>query len=72
VVFDEGSGDTHLLDPLAAELLKALAESPADLPTLIARLTARLGLEPDAEIADHARVTMNRFRELGLVERALS
>lgn len=72
MVFDEGSGDTHLLDPLAAELLKALEESPADLPTLIARLTARLGLEPDVEIADHARATMGRFRELGLVEEALS
>jgi PqqD family protein of HPr-rel-A system len=68
VVFDEGSGDTHLLDPLAAETLKALEEFPADVPALIARVTARLGLERDLQIERHVRATIERFREIGLVE----
>ena len=37
VIFDEGSGDTHLLDPLAAEFLKVLEESPGEVPGLARR-----------------------------------
>jgi PqqD family protein of HPr-rel-A system len=69
VVFDEGSGDTHLLDALAAEVLKALEDAPGDVPTLIARVAGRLRIEPDPEIERHIRATMQRFREAGLAER---
>jgi PqqD family protein of HPr-rel-A system len=68
VVFDEGSGDTHLLDALAAAVLKALEEFPADVPTLIARVAARVGPESAAEVEGHVRATIERFREIGLVE----
>jgi PqqD family protein of HPr-rel-A system len=64
VVFDEGSGDTHLLDPLAAEVLKALEEHPADVPALL----TRLGFAQDTEIEGHVRATLERFRDIGLVE----
>jgi PqqD family protein of HPr-rel-A system len=67
VVFDEGSGDTHLLDPLAAEVLKALEEAPGDVPALIARV-GRLGIERDPEIERHVRATIQRFLEAGLAE----
>ncbi|HKZ08189.1 MAG TPA: HPr-rel-A system PqqD family peptide chaperone [Methylomirabilota bacterium] len=66
VVFDEGSGDTHLLDPLAAEVLKALEEQPADVPALL----ARLGFVDDREIEAHLRATLERFRDIGLAEPA--
>ncbi len=67
MVFDEGSGDTHLLDPLAAEVLKALADAPADLATLVDRVATRFVLE-DAEVRAHVEATLQRFRDLGLAE----
>ena len=70
MVFDEGSGDTHLLDALAAEVLKTLEEFPADVPGLIARVGARLGGDAPLEIEGHVRATIERFREIGLVEEA--
>lgn len=70
MVFDEGSGDTHLLDPLAAEVLKALAEAPADLATLIERMDVRFGLEGDPEVRSHVEASLQRFRDLGLAEPA--
>lgn len=68
MVFDEGSGDTHLLDPLAAEVLKALAEAPVDLTTLIDRIVARFGLEGDPGVGAHVEATIERFRDIGLAE----
>lgn len=72
MVFDEGSGDTHLLDPLAAEVLKALAEAPADLATMIDRMVVRAGLEGDPEVRSHVEACLERFRDLGLAEPARS
>ena len=68
MVFDEGSGDTHLLDPLAAELLKVLQESPGEAPALARRLAARLDLELDADLTGRVRELVDRFVAVGLVE----
>jgi PqqD family protein of HPr-rel-A system len=70
VIFDEGSGDTHLLDPLAAEFLKVLEESPADVPGLARRLGARLDLASDADLTGRVRELVERFVAVGLVEAA--
>jgi PqqD family protein of HPr-rel-A system len=70
VVFDEGSGDTHLLDPLAAEFLKVLEESPGEVPGLARRLVARLDLGPDADLTGRVRELVERFVAVGLVEAA--
>ena len=70
VVFDEGSGDTHLLDPLAAELLKVLEDSPGQLSALTGRITARLDLATDPQLAGRMRELMERFVAAGLVEPA--
>jgi PqqD family protein of HPr-rel-A system len=70
VIFDEGSGDTHLLDPLAAEFLKVLEESPGEVPGLARRLVARLELVPDAALIGRVRELVERFVAVGLVEAA--
>jgi PqqD family protein of HPr-rel-A system len=72
VVFDEGSGDTHLLDFLTAEVLKVLEQSRGDVPALVGRVAARLDLDPDADLERRIREAIERFREAGLVEPALS
>jgi len=70
VIFDEGSGDTHLLDPLAAEVLKVLEESPGEVSGLARRIVARLGLAPDSELTERVRELVERFVAAGLVEPA--
>jgi PqqD family protein of HPr-rel-A system len=70
VIFDEGSGDTHLLDPLAAELLKVFQDSPGEVPALARRFAARLDLELDADLTGRVRELVNRFVAVGLVEAA--
>ena len=69
MVFDEGSGDTHLLDPLAAEVLKVLEEAPGEVPGLARRVVARLDLAPDTDLRERVRELVARFVVAGLVER---
>ena len=69
-IFDEGSGDTHLLDPLAAEVLKVLEESPGEISGLARRIVARLDLAPDSDLTERVRELVERFVALGLVEPA--
>lgn len=47
VVFNNLSGDTHLLDSGAIELLQALSEAPASETALAARLARQLELDAD-------------------------
>ena len=70
MIFDEGSGDTHLLDPLAAEFLKVLEESPEEVPGLARRLGARLDLGSDPDLTGRVRELVERFVAVGLVEAA--
>ena len=72
VVFDEGSGNTHLLDFLTAEVLKVLEQSRGAVPALVGRVAARLDLDPDADLERRIREAVERFREAGLVESTLS
>lgn len=68
MVFDEGSGDTHLLDPLSAEVLKVLEESPGELSGLARRVVSRLEVAPDSDLTPRVRELVERFVAAGLVE----
>jgi PqqD family protein of HPr-rel-A system len=72
VVFDEGSGNTHLLDFLTAEVLKALEQARGAVPALVGRVATRLDLDADADLERRIREVVERFREAGLVEPTLS
>jgi len=68
VVYHPGSGDTHLLDPLAADALRLLEASPAGVAALIERL-AGSAAAPAAEKLGAAVESMLRvFDEVGLIE----
>jgi PqqD family protein of HPr-rel-A system len=68
VVFDPATGQTHLLDVLAAETLKALAQAPATRDELIERLAASADLPKDGSLAELVRSLIARFDALGLIE----
>lgn len=46
VVYNNLSGDTHLLDGGAMQLLRAVAQQPGDAAAIAARLRLALGLDP--------------------------
>lgn len=49
VVFDNGSGLTHAMDPVRAAVLTCFEEQPHDVEALVAALRASFGLQqPDA------------------------
>ena len=50
VVYDDGSGDTHYLEPLAAEVFERLLDAPADLDELAARVAQSLAVDRDEAI----------------------
>ena len=68
VVFHPDSGDTHLLDPLAADALRSLEASPASAAALAERLS-RSAASPAEEMLPEAVERMLRaFDEVGLIE----
>ncbi len=68
VWFDTGSGDTHLIDALAAEALSLLANGPLTKQELVARLGVD---ESDAAVAHEAHVDelLEALAAVDLVER---
>ena len=69
VVFNPSSGNTHLLDFAATEGLFCLQEAALDRLDLCRRLAARLNIEPDQELSDYVGRLIERFDDLGLLER---
>lgn len=70
VVFDVRSGDIHLLDPVAAEALRSLEESPSDVDQLSHRLGALLHLDGEPELSQYMAKLVRELDELGLIEPA--
>lgn len=68
VVFNNLSGDTHLLGGGAMQLLLAVAEAPGDAASLAGRLRLTLGL--DQQEIDEIPAMLDDLRALSLIERA--
>lgn len=68
VVYNTGSGDTHLLDVVAAEALKILDTAPANLLELVQKLSASLEIEVDGDFVAHLETRLANFHKLGLIE----
>jgi PqqD family protein of HPr-rel-A system len=69
VVRNAASGSTHLLGPLAAEVLQALVAAQSDLR--VADLAARLrdDTAPEAQWHGAIQEVLTEFERLGLAER---
>jgi PqqD family protein of HPr-rel-A system len=72
VVFNDGSGFTHLLDLVAGEVLKVLEEAPADPSQVTNRVASKLDVTADPELDRRILETIRKFHEVGLVEPMLS
>jgi len=69
VVYHTGSGDTHMLNEVAAEVLRQLDGRTIAIPDLTARVA--LAIEVDsAELAPHIERIVPYLEDLGLIEPA--
>jgi PqqD family protein of HPr-rel-A system len=67
VVYNTASGDTHLLNRVAAETLLLLEQSPSDAQDLTVQVARKLALQPSEELGQQLEQLLTQFEELGLV-----
>ncbi len=68
VVFHAGSGDTHLLDALAGQVLDCLRRSPATLDELAEQLPPGSGLGSPDELRQALARVLDELSKHGLIE----
>ena len=68
VVYNLDSGNTHLLTPIAGQVLKLLADTPADATTIARRLAGQIDLDSDRELDYNVASLLNHLDSLGLIE----
>jgi PqqD family protein of HPr-rel-A system len=68
VLYNDLSGDTHLLGLAANEALNALADGPAGLATIAARLGTLFELGDAGAMGDTLATLLDELVQLGIVE----
>jgi PqqD family protein of HPr-rel-A system len=68
VVYSSGSGNTHLLNTVAAKVLQILEREPTNLSELVEKVAATLEIEPSSELFAHLEKSLSDFCRLGLIE----
>jgi PqqD family protein of HPr-rel-A system len=68
LVYNSGSGHTHVLDPIAALLMQQLAERPARSAELVQRMSTLLNYEAMGEFHETLEQTLRQLADLGLIE----
>ena len=71
VVYDEFSGDTHLLSSFAGEILSRLCQlrDPISAETIAYQLALELAIDRDASFDLALSTCLEEFQRLGMVER---
>jgi PqqD family protein of HPr-rel-A system len=70
VVFEETSGQTHVLDSLRAFVLNSIADFPQTFEQLLLDISAAMDTEKTGEIERLTRTALSEFETLGLLERS--
>jgi PqqD family protein of HPr-rel-A system len=68
VAFNLASGDTHLLTPVAARVLKMLEQQPLDLDGLSQQLASTARITPDEQLLQQTNTLLDNLDQLGLIE----
>ena len=72
VVYNDGSGHTHVLDPIAALLIQQLTERSSETRELVQRIAFLLNLEATEDLHAELERTLWQLDELFLVESVTS
>ena len=70
VVYHPGTGDTHILNDVAAELLFSLDEVSLSCEELAVRCADAFGITSDEAFQRQIQTTLDQFDDLGLIETA--
>jgi PqqD family protein of HPr-rel-A system len=70
VLYHEGSGDTHLLEPFVMEVLQALHRAPATVSTIVEVLAREGGEETRHQMSNHIDSLFSTLHRLGVIEPA--
>jgi PqqD family protein of HPr-rel-A system len=68
VVFNTGSGDTHVLDAFSGEVLKSLQQCPATASEIAGRLGNAFAFKVEDVPAERLDQVLAEFHTLGLIE----
>ena len=68
VVYNSGSGHTHLLDPVVAFLVQQIMERSWETADLLEHAQKLLGFEMTAESREKLQKTLTELEDLGLIE----
>ncbi len=71
LLFDSGSGNTHVIDPVAAEVLQTLQKGPADVDTLVLGVAAALKLPPDRPLESYIDTLLHTLHRQHLIQPAI-
>jgi len=72
VVYNCGSGHTHVLNPIAALVVQELTERNLETSELLQRIGAVLSVETTEEFNNELHQTLSDLDKLGLVEPLIS
>ena len=68
VIYDELSGDTHLLDGVSGELISALSEKAMSRAALLKKLNELFEAPSESEMESYLDDFIARFQQLGLLD----
>jgi PqqD family protein of HPr-rel-A system len=72
VVYNSGSGHTHVVDPIAALLVQQVTVGSGDDNKLVRDMAVLLNLEASEEFREKLERTLEKLAELGLIEAVVS
>jgi len=68
VVFDSGSGSTHVIDPIAARVLECIAERPTSMRGLLGDVARRFDLPSDAALISYLDSLLRTLNRKNLIQ----
>jgi PqqD family protein of HPr-rel-A system len=69
VIYHPESGDTHLLNPAAVEMLQVLEQGPAGTKALSEHIATRFNVPLDEKLRDQVEEALSGLGKVGLVEK---
>jgi PqqD family protein of HPr-rel-A system len=68
IVFNQSSGNTHLLNPTAAKILSIVQSQPSSAEEISLKIASESELGADEEILQRVDVVLETLDSLGLIE----
>ena len=68
LVFNNASGNTHLLTPIAARALRLLENAPLTVDEIAKKIAAEADVDVDDELVDQVATLVANLDDLGLIE----